>query len=278
MFVLPLPPVGTVLYRVVDRPRRFPRRLYTPAANIILLPRPSSPFSFATLPLPVPWNISSHLFPSCHLPWKRCLFSILRVPPSFSRGIIIAILVFLHTRSISRTRGKILIDLLDSYVRCWRWGNYHAMIIGKKFPSMQNEKREIDSSRRRGKIFNRLVERRSHLLAPSPPFFSSLSSTRSPLLNAYSTTAPRSTTHPVSSPYSTPSLTLRKSWPMALRPKGDTIVDPTNRRVTRITHACKNRRVYTRLFFFLLSLSLLFFYLFGWLVSSFFVDGDSLSL
>ena len=45
------------------------------------------------------------------------------------------------------------------------------MIIGKKFPSMQNEKREIDSSRRRGKIFNRLVERRSHLLAPSPPFF-----------------------------------------------------------------------------------------------------------
>ena len=65
---------------------------------------------------------------------------------------------------------------------------------------------------------------------------------------------------------------------MALRPKGDTIVDPTNRRVTRITHACKNRHVYTRLFFFLLSLSLLFFYLFGWLVSSFFVDGDSLSL
>ena len=80
MFVPPPPPVGTVLYRVVDRPRRFPRRLYTPAANIILLPPSSSPFSFATLPLPVPWNISSHLFPSCHLPWKRCLFSILRVP------------------------------------------------------------------------------------------------------------------------------------------------------------------------------------------------------
>lgn len=65
---------------------------------------------------------------------------------------------------------------------------------------------------------------------------------------------------------------------MALRPKGDTIVDPTNRRVSRITHM--QERVYTRYSSFL-SLSFFlalffFFYLSAWLVSSFFVDGDSL--
>lgn len=49
---------------------------------------------------------------------------------------------------------------------------------------------------------------------------------------------------------------------MALRPKGDTIVDPTNRRVSRITHMQESTRLHALFFFpfsLFLSCSLLFF-------------------
>lgn len=131
-------PLGTVLYCVVDRRRRFPRIIYTPAANIILPPSSSPhPFLLFLSPLfrflPVEYfhGLSSPslqpsifflvTFPSLPFPsLERRLFSIPRVL-SFSRGIniilcLLASLSFLVGIYVGYTLRKILIDFyIDSF-------------------------------------------------------------------------------------------------------------------------------------------------------------------
>lgn len=128
-------PLGTVLYCVVDRRRRFPRiiysrRKYHPPS--LLLPPSFPPFSFATLPLPargvfprtlvaVPSIFFLVTFPSLPFPsLERRLFSIPRVL-SFSRGINIILCLLASLSSlvgiyVGYTLRKILIDFyIDSF-------------------------------------------------------------------------------------------------------------------------------------------------------------------
>lgn len=88
----------------------YSRRKYHPPSSLLF----SFFFRHSSASCPVEYFLPSFSLLSPSLETLPIFYS----ARSFSRGITIAILVFLHTRSISRTRGKILIDLLDSYVRC----------------------------------------------------------------------------------------------------------------------------------------------------------------